>query len=158
MLKRMCSIIGATLGGTWSAMRVGLALPLLLTGCAMVDTEPPMIDIWYLNPTADVVDLRTQSRQPNSNGGTTGDVPPCDIGGASWTLGEQQTWNVTADGVMVLDSTAVLPEPGLGQVLEVVIARRPDGTHAVQSAGVRRPLTDSQSSERYQELRSGFDC
>jgi len=117
-----------------------------------------MIYIRYLNPTSDVVDLRTQSREPNSDGGTSGDVPPCDIGGASWGLVERQTWSVMVDGMVVLDSTVELPNPGPGEALEVVLVRAPGGTHTVESAELRPVLTEGDSWARGQELRAALDC
>ncbi len=138
---------------------VGIALLLLLaTACTMPRDEPPMIYIQYLNPTSDVVDLRTQSREPNSDGGTSADVPPCGISGASWGLVERQTWSVIADGMVVLDSTDELPQPGPGEDLEVVLARHPDGTHTVESAEVHPHLSEAEWGARHEELRAELDC
>jgi hypothetical protein len=117
-----------------------------------------MIDVWYLNPTTDVVELRTQSREPNSNGGTHGDVRPCDISGASWTLVEQQTWSVMVNGMVVLDSSDELPDPGPAEALEVVLARHPDGTHTVESARVRPLFSQAESGARHRELSAAMDC
>ncbi len=136
----------------------GALVLLLATACALPPGEPPMIDIRYLNLTSDTVELRTKSREPNSDGGTSGDVWPCDIGGASWTLVERQTWSVMVDGMVVLDSTDELPDPGPGQALEVVLARHADGTHTVESAEVHPLLTEAESADRYRELRAGMDC
>jgi hypothetical protein len=117
-----------------------------------------MIDVWYLNPTSDVVELRTESREPNSDGGTDGDVRPCDISGASWTLVERQTWRVVANGMVVLDSSDEIPDPGPGEALEVVLARHPDGTHTVESARVHPLLSQAELRDRHRELRAGMDC
>ena len=120
--------------------------------------EQPMIDVWYLNPTSDVVELRTESREPDSNGGTEGNVSACDISGASWTLVELQTWEVMVNGMVVLDSSAELPDPGPGEALEVVLTRHPDGTHAVEFARVRPVLSEAELQDRHRELRAGMDC
>ena len=136
----------------------GALVLMFAAACALQPGEQPMIDVWYLNPTPDVVELRTESREPDSDGGTDGDVRACDIGGASWTLVERQTWRVMVNDMVVLDSSDELPHPGPGEALEVVLTGRLDGTHIVESARVRPLLIQAELQDRHRELRAGMDC
>jgi hypothetical protein len=136
----------------------GALVLMFAAACSVQPGDQPMIDVWYLNPTSDVVELRTESREPNSDGATDGDVRPCDIAGASWTLVERQSWSVMANGEVVLDSSDDLPDPGPGEALQVVLVRHPDGTHTVESARVRPLLSEAALQDRHRELRTGMDC
>ena len=136
----------------------GALVLMFAAACALQPGEQPVIEVWYLNPTSDVVEVRTQSREPNSDGGTDGDVRACDIGGASWTLVERQTWRVMVNGVVVLDSSDELPDPSPGEALEVVLTRHPDGTHTVESARVQPLLSQAELQDRHRELRAGMGC
>ena len=134
----------------------GALVLMFAAACAPQLGEQPVIDVRYLNPTSDVVELRTESREPNSDGGTDGNVRPCDISGASWTLVERQTWRVIVNGVVVLDPSDELPDPG--EALEVVLTWHPDGTDTVEAARVHPLLSEAELQDRQRELRAGMDC
>lgn len=81
-----------------------------------------------------------------------------DISGASWPLVERQTWRVMVNGMVVLDSSDELPNPGPGEALEVVLTSPLDGTHIVETARVRPLLSEAEYRDRHRELRAGMDC
>ena len=135
------------------------------TSCAVPGPADSLTtQIWYLNRTSAAVHVEFASRETTedgvlmSDGGTTADVPPCEVGGSGVGLmpDQRQTWSVTVEGTVVITSDADLPVAGAGQALEILVDIPPDGEPTVRAAVVpARPIDDT---SRYDELAAGLDC
>ena len=136
-------------------------------GAACATSAPSgagITEVWYLNRSAVAVHTEMATRETSaagvlmSDGSSTADVPPCDVGGARVDLmpGQHQTWTVTVAGSVVLTSDADLPNAGPGEALEILVDIPPEGEPTVRVDTVpARPLDDRSRSE---ELAAGLDC
>ena len=142
----------------------------LLAGCGTDATadpaSQPMTEIWYRNRSSEAVDVRAATREHHpdgsraSDGAMTGEVPPCDVGGAAFgvTPGQTQRWSVTVDGTVVLTSAADVPKPRSGEAVTIIIDIPPDGAPTVESVTVGPFSPEDQVSAAPDELLDGPDC
>ena len=118
----------------------------------------PAVDVVVLNPTGDAADARTWVSTPDANGGTEGDIAPCDVGGAFFELVGGDAWSVTVNGMTVVESGDPLPEVRAGQTLSLVVLVQANGRATLESVDVIATETEEQSRERLERLRDALGC